>query len=68
MNDCSWCAQEAGEQPTDSPTICARHEALLLEQLAARQAARSAKQDDTTGEYHGSTPIPSHHRRTSHVG
>ncbi len=48
MKDCSWCAQEAGEPPTDSPTICAQHEALLFEQLAARQAARRAKQDDTT--------------------
>jgi hypothetical protein len=48
MNDCSWCADEQGVTPTASPTICPRHEALLLEQLAARQAARSAKQDDTT--------------------
>ena len=48
MNDCSWCADERGEQATDSPTICARHEALLLEQLAARQQARSAKQEEKT--------------------
>ncbi len=48
MNDCSWCAEERGEQPTASPTICARHEAQLVEQLAARQSARSAKQDEKT--------------------
>ena len=47
MSDCSWCAEEAGERPTASPTICPRHEALLLEQLAARQAARSAKEEKT---------------------
>ncbi len=46
MNDCSWCAQEAGESATDSPGICERHMQMLLEQSAARQAARSAKSED----------------------
>jgi hypothetical protein len=48
MNDCSWCAQEASVTPSASPTICPRHEALLLEQLAARQAARSAAKEEKT--------------------
>ncbi len=48
MKDCSWCAQEAGEPPTDSPTICAQHEALLFEQLTARQSARSAAKEEKT--------------------
>lgn len=42
MNDCSWCAAEQGLVATDSPTICARHEAEIMRQLAERQAAKEA--------------------------
>ena len=45
MNDCSWCAEEKGESTTDSPTICPHHEALLLQQLAARQEKREKKEN-----------------------
>ncbi len=45
MNDCSWCAAEAGVEPTASPTICPRHEAMLLQQQEVRQAARRAKSE-----------------------
>ncbi len=48
MNDCSWCTQEAGVTPTASPTICQRHEEMLLAQQAERKAARSAAKEEKT--------------------
>ncbi len=50
MNDCSWCAAEAGVESTASPTICPRHEAMLLQQQEVRQAARRAKSEDKTSK------------------
>ncbi len=50
MKKSSWCAAEAGVEPTASPTICPRHEAMLLQQQAARQAARRAKLEDKTNK------------------
>ena len=46
----TWCAAEAGVEPTASPTICPRHEAMLLQQQEVRQAARRAKSEDKTSK------------------
>jgi len=50
MKKSSWCAKQQGLEPTTSPSICAMHEAMLLQQQAARQAARRAKSEDKTNK------------------
>lgn len=43
MSDCSWCAAEQGLKTTDSPSICERHMALLLQQSEDRQREREGQ-------------------------
>ena len=54
MSDCSWCAAEQGLKTTDSPSICERHMALLLQQSADRQREREDQLGaDNAGDEHG---------------
>jgi len=42
--DCSWCCAERGEPCTDSPGICERHKAMLLQQSEERKREREEKE------------------------